>query len=150
MAIAARDGADRAEQLIALTERLSTLMAEEIEAHKENRLDASSRDWAEKEKLAHAYRFEIASIRENPSLLAEASQGQKEELKTKVEAFGKLAERHAKALAASKEVTEGIVRAITEEVATSRAAPAGYGRAGAITAPKSSAAHSGIATNLKI
>ena len=149
MAIAAHDGADRADQLIAITDRLSTLIAQEIEAHQENRLDASSQDWAEKEKLAHAYRIEITNIRTNPALLAEASQSQKEELKTKVEAFAHLTERHADALAVSKDVAEGLVRAMTEEVASTRAAPAGYGRAGAVT-PKHSAAHSGIAANLKI
>ncbi|MFC7291809.1 flagellar basal-body protein FlbY [Hirschia litorea] len=150
MAIAAHDGADRADQLIAITQRLSTLISEEIVAHQENRLDATSQDWAEKEKLAHAYRIEIANIRANPTLLAEASQAQKEELKNTVEAFRELSERHANALLASKEVTEGLVRALTEEVATSRAAPAGYGRAGTVAQPKSSAAHSGIATNLKV
>lgn len=150
MAIAAHDGADRADQLIAITERLSTLVTQEIEAHKENRLNASSQDWAEKEKLAHAYRIEIANIRANPALLAEASQSQKEELKSKVQAFAELTETHADALAASKQVTEGLVRAMTEEVASTRAAPAGYGRAGAVTQPKSSAANSGIAANLKV
>ena len=150
MAIAAHDGADRADQLIAITDRLSTLISEEIEAHRENRLDASSQDWAEKEKLAHAYRIEISNIRANPALLAEASDAQKSELKTKVEAFAHLTEQHAKALEASKDVTEGLVRAMTEEVASTRAAPAGYGSAGAMNSPKGSAAHSGIAANLKI
>jgi len=149
MAIAAHDGADRADQLIAITERLSTLLTQEIEAHKNGQLDASTQDWTEKEKLAHAYRIEITSIRQTPSLLEGASDQQKEQLKAKVEPFRELTQAHANALAASRQVTEGIVKAITDEIADTRAAPKGYGRAGTMSQPKD-AASTGLTANLKV
>jgi hypothetical protein len=149
MAIAAHDGADRADQLIAITDRLTTLLSQEIEAHKTGQLDASSQDWTEKEKLAHAYRIEISNIRQDPSLLEGASDSQKESLKLKVESFRELTIQHANALAASRQVTEGLVKAITDEIAETRAAPKGYGRAGEVSQTRDSAS-SGLTANLKV
>ncbi len=148
MAIAAKDGADRADQLIAITQRLQSLILEETNALKQGKLDASTRDWQEKEKLAHAYRLEIQAIRSNPAMLDGASPQQKSELRDEVERFRALTEAHAHALEAGKEVTEGLFRAISEEIAETRAAPKGYGSAGGVTKPKDESSK-GIAANFK-
>ena len=50
------------------------------------------------------------------------------------EAFDAVLARHARALTAAKTVTEGVVKAIAEEVGRARAQTAGYGP-GARTAP---------------
>ena len=148
MAIAAHNATDRADQLIGVTERLTQLIRTEIDSLKTGQLNASSRDWEEKEKLAHAYRMEMAQIQQNPALLADAPPSIKDKLKNSVEIFREILEQHAVALAGMKEVTEGLVKAISEEVASSRAAPSGYGAAGQVSKPRN-AAGAGIATDLK-
>ncbi len=148
MAIAAHDGADRADQLIGITERLIGLVTAETQALKAGKLGASANDWAEKEKLAHAYRLEMNQIRDNPSMLDGSSAEQRAELVTLAQSFQALLETHANALTATKDVTEGLVRAITTEVAESRAAPQGYGATGAVQRGHG-AAGSGIAADLK-
>ena len=57
-------------------------------------------------------------------------------------------EAHTQALEAMKTVTEGLVRAIADEVAATRRAPAAYGRSGALQGARPDAA-SGIALNAK-
>ena len=54
----------------------------------------------------------------------------------------------ARALEAMKSVTEGLVRAIADEVAATRRAPAAYGRSGAMQGARLDAA-AGIALNAK-
>ena len=57
-------------------------------------------------------------------------------------------ESHAIALAASKTVTEGLVRSIAAEVAAVRSGPAGYGRTGSFSNSTPRQA-SGVALNAK-
>lgn len=148
MALAAHNGADRADQMIALTQRLSNLVTAETQALRAGKLDASSSEWAEKEKLAHAYRLEMQAIRANPALLDGASADQKADLMQAAQSLQTLLESHAKALDAMKGVTEGLVKAITEEAADKRAGPRGYGVNGALAnAPRS--AGSGLAADVK-
>jgi hypothetical protein len=110
---------ERAEQLESMTRRLVGLIAAEAEAVQAHRLSAANADWDEREGLK-------ASAKE---------------LETALEA-------HAMALAASKSVTEGLVRSIAAEVAAVRSGPAGYGRTGGFntTAPRQA---SGLALNAK-
>ena len=149
MALAATTPHDRADQLLNVTERLTELVRAEIAALKEGRLDASSQDWNEKEKLAHAYRLEMTQIKREPSLLAGVPKEQVQRLMKSVEVFQQVLDHHAQSIVGMKDVTEGLVRAISEEVAAARAAPAGYGAAGKVSKPKDSSG-SGIATNVKV
>ena len=125
---------DRAEQLDVMTRRLIGLVTAEIEALKAHRLSQANADWDEKERLVHAWRIEVSRIKADPSLLAGLSTARKETLKAGAKELERVLETHAHALAASKEVTEGLVRSIAAELASVRAAPAGYGRAGALNA----------------
>lgn len=149
MALAATTPHDRADQLLNVTERLTELVRAEIAALKEGRLDASSQDWNEKEKLAHAYRLEMTQIKREPALLAGVSKDQVQRLMKAVETFQQVLDHHAQSIVGMKDVTEGLVRAISEEVAAARAAPSGYGAAGKVAKPKDSSS-SGIAANVKV
>ena len=63
---------ERAEQLLAMTQRLVSLLDEEVAALKARRLDASGAGWDEKEKLVHAWRLEVSRIKADPGLMAGA------------------------------------------------------------------------------
>lgn len=139
---------ERADQLLAMTKRLVTLVTAEIEALKAKRLDGASADWDEKERLAHAWRLEVAYIKANPSALAGVSEDRKQALRESAKQLEDQLEAHARALVAMKTVTEGLVRSIASEIATVRSGPVGYGRGGAVnTATKREA--SGLAVDAK-
>lgn len=139
---------ERAEQLEAMTRRLIGLVGAEAEAVRAHRLNADSADWDEKERLVHAWRIEVSRIKADPSLLAGLSPQRKEALRESARELEDALSSHEMALAASKDVTEGLVRSIAEEVAAVRAAPAGYGRMGGIaSAPNRQA--SGLTINAK-
>lgn len=139
---------DRAEQLDVMTRRLIGLVGNEITALREHRLSQANADWDEKERLVHAWRLEVSRIRADPTLLAGLSAARKEALKSGSQELQRVLEAHAHALAASKEVTEGLVRSIATELAAVRSAPAGYGRAGAMNAGPNRQA-SGLALDAK-
>lgn len=138
---------DRADQLLAMTRRLTSLIGEEIAALKARRLDGAGRDWDEKERLVHAYRLEVAAIKAKPGALDGARSDQKEALKASARELEDVVAAHAHAIAAMKEVSEGLVKAVASEIAAHRSAPAGYGRSGAMDAGRRDA--SGIAVNAK-
>lgn len=141
------DVEDRAEQLEAMTRRLINLVSAEATAVQQHRLSAANADWDEKERLVHSWRLEVSRIKADPGLLAGLSQMRKEQLRTSSRELEAALESHAMALAASKVVTEGLVRSIASEIASVRAAPAGYGRAGVNQGPNKHA--SGLAVNAK-
>lgn len=124
---------ERADQLLVITERLNTLIVGEIQALKMRRLDGASADYEEKERLCHAWRLEVGRIKADPRLLAGIDEGRKAALREAAKRLEAALEGHAMAVAAMKEVTEGIVRAIVGEVASQRAAPPAYGRSGQVS-----------------
>lgn len=139
---------ERAEQLDAMTRRLVRLIGAEAEAVKAHRLSSANADWDEKERLVHAWRIEVSRIKADPAALAGLSADRKAALKQSAKALEAALESHAVALAASKAVTEGLVRSIASEVAAVRSAPSGYGRTGAVN-PSQQRPASGVALNAK-
>lgn len=139
---------ERADQLLAMTERLHVLVTAEIEALNARKLDGASADFAEKERLAHTWRIEVSRIKQEPGLLAGVDEPRKQRMRDAAKRLETALESHAVAVAAMREVTEGIVRAIAGEVAAQRAAPAGYGRQGQVQ-PGSPRDASGLALDAK-
>ena len=138
---------ERAEQLDLMTRRLIGLVSREAEAVRAHRLTAANADWEEKERLVHTWRLEVSRIKADPGLLAGLSQSRKESLREASRELETMLEAHATALAASKSVTEGLVRTIATEIAAVRSAPAGYGRGGTSAgAPRQA---SGLAVNAR-
>ena len=126
------DAAERVEQLILLTERLTGLVAQSAQAFEARRPQDAAAFVGETGRLANMYRHESTRIRGNPAMIAGASLVQRTRLVRATEAFDAVLARQARALNAAKTVTEGLVRAIAEEVAAQRqrAAPEGYGPSG--------------------
>ncbi|MET3524993.1 flagellar basal body protein [Phenylobacterium koreense] len=138
MAISATDAADRVEQLILLTERLTELVAQDAQAFEQRRPQDVGQNLEETSKLANIYRHESARVRANPALVSGAPLEQRTRLIRATEAFDAVLARQGRALDAAKTVSEGLVRAIAEEVAAQRQSGAGYGRGG-VAAPQPSA-----------
>jgi len=139
MSLHAIDAEDRATQLIQLTERLTDRLAGETLAFEAHRPQDAAHGVAETQRLANLYRHEAARVKAQPSLLAGAASQTRARLLRATEAFEAVLARHGRAVAAAKQVSEGLVRAIAEEVARTRTAVSGYG-ATARTAPASASA----------
>ena len=117
----------RVEQLAALTERLTGLIAAQAKAFEAHRPQDAAPRIEEVSRLANAYRRECAEIRQDPALISAAPAALRQRLIRMTEAFDAVMARQERALGAAKIVTEGIVRAVAEEVAAQRNAGAGYG-----------------------
>ena len=115
------------QRLIALTEQLSERMRLDAEAFEARRpLEAAARI-EETQRLANLYRFESDRVKQNPSLIAGGSLQLRRKLADASRAFEAALARHGRAVYALKAITEGVVKAIAEEVGRARAATAGYG-----------------------
>jgi hypothetical protein len=134
MALIADDSRDRVAQLLLATERLTALIAEEtrlIEARMPPLAGAAAE---EKNRLANAYRLELARIKQEPALVASAPPPQLAELRRSTQALQDALAGHEIALNAVKVITEGLVQAMAEEVARQRGAAGSYGARGAMDA----------------
>ncbi|MDB5466359.1 MAG: flbY [Phenylobacterium sp.] len=127
MAIAPADAADRVDQMILLTERLTELIALEAQAFEQRRPQDAATYIEETSRLANVYRHESVRIRNNTNLVSSAPPAQRQRLLRATEAFDAVLARQGRALMAAKTVTEGLVRAIAEEVASQREQKSGYG-----------------------
>jgi hypothetical protein len=127
MALAANDAADRVSQLIILTERLTKLIAAQAQAFEQRRPQDAAAGLEEMSRLANLYRHESARVQRDSRLIEGAPKDQRLRLITATEAFDAVLARQGRALNACKTVTEGLVKAIAEEVATQRTAGGSYG-----------------------
>lgn len=132
MAIAAQGPEDRIEQLILLTERLTELVAEQAQAFEQRRPQDAAARLEETSRLANLYRHESTRIRAAPELVSGASTALRTRLVRATEAFDAVLARQGRALTAAKTVTEGLVRAIADEVVAQRAKSATYGPAATV------------------
>lgn len=140
MALAVNDAADRVDQLIILTERLTDLIAQQCQCFEQHRPQDAARLMEECSRLANLYRHESTRVRADPGLVTAAPAELRKRLMRATEAFDAVLARHGRAVAAARTVTEGLVRAIAEEVATRREQLAGYGPSARPPASASSAA----------
>ena len=127
MGLNADDPAGRMEQLIALTERLTALIAEQLRAFEARRPQDAAANAEETARLANLYRHESLKLKASPSLIDGAPPELKERLVAATRAFDAVLARHGRAVEAAKTITEGLIRAIAEEVSTQRHAVASYG-----------------------
>jgi hypothetical protein len=127
MALSADTAGERVEQLIALTERLTELIAAEAQAFETHRPQDAAALVEETSRLANLYRHESVRVRANPDLIAPADLEGRTRLMRATEAFDAVLARQGRALEAARTVTEGLVQAIANEVAAQRTRAVGYG-----------------------
>jgi hypothetical protein len=138
MALAASDPNDRVDQLVILTERLTDLIAKEASAFENRRPQDAAQYIEETARLANLYRHESARVRANIALISGADAALRQRLVRATEAFDSVLARQARALNAAKTITEGLVRAVAEEIAAQRAPAAGYGAGAMMNNPVAS------------
>ncbi len=129
MALIADDAKDRAEQLLLMTERLAALAAEDTRRIKARE---ALPDGEEKNRLANAYRLELARIKQEPSLIEGAPPELLTKLRQQTVALHEILAAHEIALNAVKLVSEGMVHAMAEEVARQRLSGANYSAQGSL------------------
>jgi hypothetical protein len=127
MALAANDAADRVDQLIILTERLTDLIAAQCLCFEQHRPQDAAKLMEELGRLSNLYRHESTRVRADPRLVAGAPADLRQRLIRATEGFDAVLHRHGRAVNAARTVTEGLVRAIANEVASQREQLSGYG-----------------------
>lgn len=135
MALLADDAADRAEQLLLLSERLQALVAEDTRRIVAREAPMDGAEAEEKNRLANAYRLELARIKQDPSLIETAPPQLLSKLRERTVTLHEALAEHELQLAAVKAVTEGLVHAMAEEVARQRGGGGNYSATGAIEQP---------------
>jgi hypothetical protein len=130
MAIEADSPEDRVEQLLALTERLIELLTLETAAYEARRPHEAAATAQETVRLANLYRHESLRVKKDRSLIAGAPEPLRARLIEVTRTFDAVLARHTLAVQAALTITEGIVRAVAEEVAASRSGASGYGGRG--------------------
>ena len=121
------DPSRHVEQLVSVTEILTGLMLEQAVAFESHRPQDAAGRMQEAAQLSNLYRHESAKVRENPALVAGAPPALRQRLIRATEAFDAVLARQSRALNAARTVTEGLVHAIAQEVASRRTSGAGYG-----------------------
>jgi hypothetical protein len=134
MALIADDARDRAEQLLLITERLAALAAEDTRRIHARQPLLDGHQAEEKNRLANAYRLELARIKQDQSLIQEAPPDLLTRLRRSTVALHDTLAAHELALNAVKVVSEGMVHAMAEEVVRQRLSGANYSAQGALDA----------------
>jgi hypothetical protein len=130
MPLQADTPADRADQLCALTERLTVLLDAETKLIQAQQPPLGGEEGEEKARLANLYRQEMSRIAADRGLIRSAPAPTLARLRTLTERFRTALSTHERALLGVKQVSEGLVKAIAEEVARVRGGGAGYGASG--------------------
>ncbi len=119
-----------ARRLIALTERLTQRLEAETQAFVERRPQDVVAGLAQTQEMASQYRRESAQLKAAPTLMAAAPAAERASLIRATERFEAVLARHALAVEAARVISEGLVKAIAQEVSAARAMGTGYGATG--------------------
>ena len=119
--------ASTVEGMIEITERLTDLLADQARAFERHRPQDAAATMSKVAQLTGLYRAGSARMQALPAAAMASPLASRQRLIRATEAFEAVLERQTRAIAASKTVTEGLVRAIAEAIAARRASNAGYG-----------------------
>lgn len=127
MSLLADDCTDRALQLMSISKRLTELLDLETAAfnRQSDMLPPNLAD--EKTRLANTYRLELTRIAQNKALISGAPEHLRRQLEDVTKVLQASIKENARAVNKLKTVSEGLVKAIGDEIAKKRAAPIGYG-----------------------
>ena len=135
MALHADTPDDRVDQMLMATGRLTALIAEETRRIGARLPPLDGAEAEERNRLANAYRLELARIGQDRSLIEGAEPASLTRLRQQTETLQRALANHAAALGAVKMLTEGLVEAMAEEIARQRLGNNGYGAQGVIIQP---------------
>ena len=109
--------ASRLAGLILITQQLGRLIERETTLLHEQRPADLAAIQKEKNFLSQAYEREMQALRQNPGLFAAAPPKEQEMLRQVIAGFRGVLDDHRIALKATKEVTERLIKAVSDEVA---------------------------------
>jgi len=115
------------ETMLELTKRLTELLARQAQAFEQHRPQDAAAGLPEIIRLTNLYRAGSAGVRAAPAMLKNAPSDLRAKLLQTTEAFEAALDRQGRALAASKTITEGVVRAVADEIAARRGVGQAYG-----------------------
>ncbi len=133
------DANQRADNLIALTRKLTDLLATETALLKEKRPSEITSINEEKSKLTAMYQRELADLKGDPRKIQALTKDRRDSLKSITADFRKATNRHMHTLQNYRTISEGIVKSVADEVAAKDVPAAGYGQKA--MAPKPSASN---------
>lgn len=119
---------NRARDLVTLTTRLTGLVEREILLIAERKPHELVRLDDERTRLAALYAREMTTIRREGDTLKAMSPAIRMDLTTATERFRTVLDKHRMAVERVRRVTEGIVKAIAEDISARHQPPIGYGR----------------------
>jgi hypothetical protein len=114
----------RAERLLALTERLTAVLKDDIAALERGRPRDMRSPGAEAQQLIQHYRSETQGF--NPATAQGLSLVERAQLNEATARFREVVALHARVVARVKTCSEGMIRAIADDVAKKRAAQRPY------------------------
>lgn len=130
MPIAAKDAEDRVDQLIILTDRLTSMILEETEMLKTRRPSELTAHEEEKGRLVNLYCHEMTRIRKDKALVAGAPKPKLDALTGYTAEFRKALAHHGSQVNRMMTVTEKMVQNIAKEIGKRTPSPVGYGADG--------------------
>jgi division protein CdvB (Snf7/Vps24/ESCRT-III family) len=130
MPLAANSPADRVEQLIVLTERLSGLMDRESDLLKTRRSHEITDFQDERAQLSTIYTQEMELIKRNKSLVSGVTPELMNQLKEITASFQSALDNHGRILTTIKSVTENMVQAVAKDVDEKNNHQVAYGETG--------------------
>lgn len=114
--------------LISLSRRLAEVIAAENRHIEDRQPQEAQKLHQEKGRLAAAYAREMDMVRKNGGVTAFGTADQLRELKRQTGNFQRLLDEHRRLVERSRFVTEGILKAIGDEVARRNRPANGYGK----------------------
>lgn len=120
----------RAQQLTHLTQTLTERLKIERDAFQAHRPQDVAHGMAETQELANHYRRESAHVKASPDFLTLITPQERDALIEATKEFDAVLTEHAQTVDAARHVSEGLVKAIASEVASTRAQGTGYGASG--------------------
>lgn len=121
------------EDMLAVTRELTVLVREEIALLEARKPGEISRLQSEKQRLSALYSQYFEALKTAPCAANGSDDALRQSLRTATETFQAEVERLGRMIARFRVVTEGIVRAITEEAQRQKAETTGYSGGGART-----------------
>jgi hypothetical protein len=125
---------DKIAKIIAITDRLGQIVAEENDLLASRRTADMEIHRDEKARLSEAYEREMEDLKAHPSWLEGGARDDVVRLKAATRNFREILAQHKRAMLAAKTVTERMLRSIGDEVAKRQRPPSGYSKNATLTA----------------
>lgn len=136
--------------LIDLTERLTEVMAREVEHLRAMRSSEIATLQEEKARLAAAYAGAFETVRENPAAVTDAEPRLRGVLKEATASLQATVEDNVRAITAAKALNERLIRALSAAVAETLMPVAAYTSTGGTAPPASAAGRVSLAVDNRI